>query len=109
MPDVSHQLDARIDGLLGEVDRLRRGRKASDNQLQEILLKVTEVQLNLATQDKALEKLACAIHGAGDGRSGLLTRVDRMEHLTANMIRFGWLALAAMVTAAADVMLKVGK
>ena len=109
MPDRAAQIDVRIQSLVGEIERLHRGRKASDNQLQEMLLKITEVQLNLATQDKALEKLGCAIHGAADGKSGLLMRVDRIERTATNMIRFAWLALAALVTAAADLALKIAK
>ena len=40
--------DGRIAALADEVARLRKGRHFADNQLQELMLKVTEIQLNLA-------------------------------------------------------------
>jgi hypothetical protein len=89
--------DARIQMLADEVTRLRQGRHSADNHLQSVMLKVTEIQLNLATQDKTLAKLECAVQG-GD-RPGLLARVDRFERLAANLTRAVWLLTAAGVSA----------
>ena len=79
MPDRPNNIDSRIDALAGEVDRLRHGRERADGHLQQVLLKVTEVQLNLASQDKLLARLECTINGGEDGKPGLATRVDRFE------------------------------
>ena len=106
MPDKPNNLDARIDSLSGEVDRLRHGRERADGHLQQVLLKVTEVQLNLASQDKLLARLECTINGGDDGKPGLTTRVDRFERTAVNLVRFGWLVIATMITAAADLAMR---
>jgi hypothetical protein len=88
----------RIENLTREIDRLRKGRHAADNQMQELLLKVREIQLNLATQDKTLGKLDTAVNG--NGRPGILVRVDRIEHISGGLTRAVWLLAAAVVSAA---------
>jgi hypothetical protein len=95
--------DIRIDTLTAEVDRLRKSRHLADNQLQQMLLKIAEIQLNLATQDATLEKLELSVHG--NGKPGLSTRVDRIERTTTNLLKFGWILIAALATAAADITL----
>src|ERR1700722_7675575 len=96
---------ARIDTLSAEADRLRKSRHLADNQLQQMLVKNPEIQLNLATQDSTLAKLYRTING--NGKPGLSTRVDRVERTAANLLRFGWIVIAAVATAAADVTLRL--
>jgi hypothetical protein len=96
---------ARIDTLTAEVDRLRKSRHFANNQLQQMLLKIAEIQLNLATQDATLAKLDRTING--NGKLGLSTRVDRVERTTANLLRFGWILIAAIATAVADVTMRI--
>lgn len=93
----------RIDTLSAEVDRLRKSRHFANNQLQQMLLKIAEIQLNLATQDSTLAKLDRTIHG--NGTPGLSTRVDRLERTAANLLKFAWILIAALATAAADLTL----
>jgi hypothetical protein len=93
--------DPRIDTLAAEVDRLRKSRHSADNQLQQMLLKITEIQLNLATQDAMLAKLDIAVRG--NGKPGLSTRVDRIERTTINLLKFAWIIIAALATTAAEV------
>jgi hypothetical protein len=93
--------DIRIDTLTAEVDRLRKSRHLADNQLQQMLLKIAEIQLNLATQDATLEKLELSVHG--NGKPGLATRVDRIERTTTNLLKFVWILIAALATATADI------
>jgi hypothetical protein len=88
----------RIEILTREVDRLRKSRHAADNQMQELLLRLTEIQLNLATQDKTLSKLDTAVNG--NGRPGMTTRLDRVERITGGLTRAVWLLTAAAVSAA---------
>jgi hypothetical protein len=88
----------RIENLTREVDRLRKSRHLADNQLQELMLKVTEIQLNLAIQDKTLGKLDIAVNG--NGKPGIITRVDRVEHTIGGLTRSVWLLATAAVTAA---------
>ena len=95
----------RIDTLSAEVDRLRKSRHFANNQLQQMLLKIAEIQLNLATQDSTLAKLDRTING--NGKLGLSTRVDRVERTTANLLKFGWILIAALATAIADVTLRL--
>jgi hypothetical protein len=89
--------DTRIKVLSDEVTRLRDGRHSADNHLQGVMLKVTEIQLNLATQDRTLAKLDAAIHG--NGSPGLMSRVDRFERLAANLSRAVWILAAAGLSA----------
>jgi hypothetical protein len=97
-PHTRTQTDARIDALRAEIDRLRHGRHTADKHVQQLMLKLTEVQLNLAVQDKTLNKLDASVNG--NGRPGLLTRLDRVERLAAGLTRAVWLLTAAAVTAA---------
>jgi hypothetical protein len=90
--------DTRIDNLTREIDRLRAGHQRADHQQQDLLLKITEVQLNLALQDKTLAKLETAIHG--NGKPGLLSRMDRLECLTGVLTKAVWLLTTAVVSAA---------
>jgi hypothetical protein len=101
MADTSEN-DARIQVLSDEVKRLRDGRHSADNHLQGVMLKVTEIQLNLATQDKTLAKLDTAIHG--NGTPGLMSRVDRFERLAANLTRAVWILTAAGLSAVVKLM-----
>jgi hypothetical protein len=88
--------DARIAALAQEVARLRKSRHLADNQLQELILKVTEIQLNLAVQDKTLGKLDSAVNG--NGKLGLVTRVDRVERISGGLTRAVWLLAAAAIS-----------
>jgi len=87
----------RITILANEVDRLRKSRHLADNQLQELMLKITEVQLNLAQQDKTLSKLEAAIFGIAD-KPGLLTRIDRTERVCNNLTKTVWILIAASIS-----------
>jgi hypothetical protein len=90
--------DQRIQSLTTELARLRNCHEQADNQLHALLLKSTEIQLNLAVQDRTLGKLEAAIHG--NGQPGLITRVDRIEHLARGLVKAVWLLTAATTTAA---------
>ena len=94
--------DGRIAALADEVARLRKGRHFADNQLQELMLKVTEIQLNLAGQDKILRKLDSAVNG--NGKLGLVMRVDRVERIGSGLARAVWLLAAAAVSVAAKLL-----
>lgn len=94
----SSPMDSRIDNLTREVDRLRRSRSVSDGHLQELILKAAEIQLNLAMQDKTLTKLDAAVNG--NGKPGLVTRIDRVERLASVLTKVVWLLTAAAGTAA---------
>lgn len=87
----------RIETLTREIDRLRKGRHLADNQLQELMLKVTEIQLNLATQDRTLGKLDAAVNG--NGKPGMLSRVDGVERTVGGLTKAVWLLAAAALTA----------
>jgi hypothetical protein len=92
--------DARIQSLTSELTRLRDSHEQADNQLHALLLKTTEIQLNLATQDRTLGKLEAAIHGNGPPyNAGLITRVDRVEHLARGLVKALWLLIATVATA----------
>ena len=87
----------RIQTLTAEVERLRNSHYQADNQLHALLLKITEIQLNLATQDRTLSKLDTAIHG--NGHPGLATRVDRTERILGGLIKSVWLLTTALSAA----------
>ncbi len=89
--------DTRIQSLTTEITRLRNSHHQADNQLHALLLKITEIQLNLATQDKTLSKLDHTIHG--NARPGLTTRVDRAERVIGTLIKSVWLLTAAALAA----------
>jgi hypothetical protein len=90
--------DDRIETLTREIDRLRKSRHLADNQLQELVLKVTEIQLNLATQDRTLGRLDAAVNG--NGRPGVVSRVDAVERTVGALTRATWLLATAAATAA---------
>src|SRR5439155_19831012 len=94
----------RIEILSRELKRLRESRHAADDRLQELLLKVTEIQLKLATQDRTLSKLDTAVHG--NGRPGMLTRVDRVERITGGLTKAVWLLAAALVSVAVKIIVE---
>jgi hypothetical protein len=96
--------DTRIKTLAGEVNRLRSSRQSADNHLQSLMLKVTEIQLNLATQDKTLGKLESAVNG--NGQPGLVSRVDRVEHLASGLFKTLWILIAAAATAIVQMIAK---
>ena len=88
----------RVRSLSDEVDRLRRVHDVADDRAQTFVLKLTEIQLNLAVQDKTLGKLEAAVNG--NGRPGLGGRVDAVERVAAGLTRAVWLlATAAMAGA----------
>ena len=91
----------RIRLLVDEVDRLRRCTDVADDRAQGLLLKLTEIQLNLAVQDKTLGKLDAAVNG--NGRPGLAARVDAVERVTGGLTRTVWLLAAAVAAAAVKV------
>lgn len=88
----------RIETLTREIDRLRKGRHLADGQQQELMLKVTEIQLNLAMQDRTLGKLDAAVNG--NGKPGMLSRVDGVERTVGGLTKAVWLLAAAAITAA---------
>jgi len=87
----------RIETLTREITRLRAGRNLATSQRQQVMLKITEIQLNLANQDKLLAKLDHAVNG--NGKPGLVTRVDRIETITSGLTKAVWLLATAAVTA----------
>jgi hypothetical protein len=95
MPENAHP-DQRITRLAEEVAHLRNHRNLADNHLQQLMLKVTEIQLNLAVQDKTLGKLDAAVNG--NGKLGLVTRVDRIERISGALTRATWLLVAAAIS-----------
>ncbi len=90
--------DVRIETLSSEVDRLRNNHHSADNHLQSLVLKVTEIQLNLATQDKTLGKLESAVNG--NGKPGLVARMDRVERLAGGLLKAVWILVAGLCTEA---------
>jgi hypothetical protein len=88
--------DPRISSLTAELTRLRNSSQQSDDQLHALLLKLTEVQLNLATQDRTLARLDSAVNG--NGKPGLLLRVDRIERLAGVLLKTVGLLTAAAIT-----------
>jgi len=101
MPNAA---DQRIQTLTDELARLRNSHYQADNQLHNLLLKITEIQLNLATQDRTLSKLDAAVNG--NGKPGLTTRVDRIEHISGGLLKAVWLLTAAIATAAVRMVVK---
>jgi hypothetical protein len=93
----------RIRALSDEVDRLRRCHDVADDRAQAFMLKLAEIQLNLAVQDKTLGKLDAAVNG--NGRPGLATRVDAVERVTGGLVRSVWLLASTAVAAVVKVVL----
>jgi hypothetical protein len=91
----SPEIDNRIRSLEEEVARLRQRQHESGNQDQRRELKLAEVQLTLANQDKILAKIDTAV--VGNGRPGLITRMDRAERWIATNTRALWLVAAAVI------------
>jgi hypothetical protein len=89
--------DSRIQSLTDELARLRNSNQQADNQLHALLLKITEIQLTLATQDRTLGRLDLAVNG--NGKPGLLLRLDRVEQIAATLVKAVWLLGAAAITA----------
>ncbi len=87
----------RIRSLTDEVDRLRRCHDVADDRAQSFMLKLAEIQLNLAVQDKTLGKLESAVNG--NGRPGLAARVEAVERLAGGLTRSVWLLATAGITA----------
>ena len=87
----------RIRSLSDEVERLRRFHDVADDRAQTFMLKLAEIQLNLAVQDKTLGKLDTAVNG--NGRPGLAGRVDAVERVAGGLTRSVWLLAAAAVAA----------
>jgi hypothetical protein len=88
--------DPRITALSAELTRLRNSTQQADDQLHSVLLKLTEVQLNLATQDRTLARLDTSVHG--NGKPGLLLRVDRIERLASTLLKTVSLLTAAAIS-----------
>ena len=88
----------RIRGLTDEVDRLRRCHDVADDRAQTLVLKLAEIQLNLAVQDKTLGKLEAAVNG--NGRPGLAGRVDAVERVTGGLTRAVWVLATTAIGAA---------
>ena len=87
----------RIRTLTDEVDRLRHCHDVADDRAQSLMIKLAEIQLNLAVQDKTLGKLDAAVNG--NGRPGLAARVDAVERLAGGLTRSVWLLVAAVAAA----------
>jgi hypothetical protein len=88
--------DERIETLTAELARLRNSNQQADDQLHALLLRMTEVQLSLAAQDRLLAKLELTLNG--NGRPGLVLRLDRTERIAANLVKAVWLLTATAVT-----------
>ena len=73
----------------------------ADDRAQAFMLKLAEIQLNLAVQDKTLGKLDAAVNG--NGRPGIAGRVDAVERVTAGLTRAVWLLATAAVAGAVKV------
>ena len=95
--------NSRIQSLTDELTRLRNSTQQADNQLHALLLKITEIQLNLATQDRTLSKLDLAVNG--NGKPGLVVRLDRTERIATTLVKAVWLLGAAAITAIGRVIL----
>jgi hypothetical protein len=93
--------DSRISSLSADLARLRNSSQQADDQLHTLLLKLTEVQLNLANQDRTLARLDSSVNG--NGKPGLLLRVDRIERLAATLLKVVALLTAAAVTGIAKI------
>jgi hypothetical protein len=89
--------DPRIQSLTAELTRLRNSNQQADDQLHSLLMKITEIQLNLATQDRTLGKLDLAVNG--NGKPGLVLRLDRIEHIAANLVKTVWLIAGTLLAA----------
>jgi hypothetical protein len=85
----------RITQLQDELDALRRAGGDGGDHLQSLLLGMAEVKLNLAQQDRLLAKLDASING--NGRAGLLMRMDRAERWIAVNTRLAWTVVTAVV------------
>jgi hypothetical protein len=102
-PVLTPEIDSRIQTLTTEILRLRNSRHQADNELQALLLKITEIQLNLATQDRTLNKLDSAI--MGNGSPGILTRVDRTERVLGTLVKSVWLLASTFAAGLARVLM----
>jgi hypothetical protein len=85
----------RITQLQDELDALRRVTGEGGDKLQSLLLGMAEVKLNLAQQDHLLARLDASING--NGRAGLLMRMDRAERWIALNTRLAWTVVTAVV------------
>jgi hypothetical protein len=85
----------RITQLQNELDALRHASGDGGDTLQSLALGIAEVKLNLAQQDRLLAKLDASING--NGRAGLLMRMDRAERWIAVNTRLAWTVLTAAV------------
>jgi len=87
--------DTRIQSLTDELSRLRNSTQQADDQLHSLLMKITEIQLNLATQDRTLGKLDLAVNG--NGKPGLVLRLDRIERVAATLVKAVWLIAGTLL------------
>jgi hypothetical protein len=86
----------RITQLQDELDALRHATaNGGGDHLQSLLLGMAEVKLNLAQQDRLLAKLDASING--NGKTGLLMRMDRAERWIAVNTRLAWTIVTAVV------------
>jgi hypothetical protein len=85
----------RINQLQNELDAMRHATGDGGDSLQALALGIAEVKLNLAQQDRLLAKLDASING--NGRAGLLMRMDRAERWIAVNTRLAWTVLTAVV------------
>ncbi len=99
----SSSIQSRIDSLTQEIDHLRSSRNQSDHAQNELMLKIAEIQLNLAVQDKTLGKLEMSING--NGRPGLLVRLDRVERLASGLTKAVWVLVTASAAALAKMLI----
>jgi hypothetical protein len=85
----------RITQLQAELDTLRHATGDGADALQSLAVGMAEVKLNLAQQDRLLAKLDASING--NGRAGLLMRMDRAERWIAVNSRLAWTIITAVV------------
>jgi hypothetical protein len=83
------ELDQRIDRLEKDLARERSTRHADKDGHQSLLLELKEIKLNLAQQDRMLARLD--VHINGNGRPGLILRMDRAERWIAANSRLLWM------------------
>jgi hypothetical protein len=85
----------RIAQLENEIETLRRAAGESGDGLKALELSMAEIKLNLAQQDRLLAKLDASING--NGKAGLLMRMDRAERWIAVNTRLAWTVVTAVV------------
>ena len=97
---ATNDIDARIRHLDEELQRQKQRRTESyEDALHELIVSSAEIKLNLAHQDKATAAQNAALFG--NGKPGLMTRMDRVERRNAFVGKVCWVVFGAVVSAVA--------